>query len=78
MTHWFRKNVLLNIWGRGNDSRAKFKIGQEVRIISTPPGFEQWIGEIVKIRGMNRPDGDFEYITTKYPICLWEDRLEAV
>lgn len=78
MTRWFRKNFLLDLWGRGNDSSAKFKIGQEVRIISAPPGFEQWIGEVVKIRGMNRPDENFEYITTKYPICLWEDRLEAV
>lgn len=78
MTRWFRKNFLLNLWGRGNDSSAKFRIGQEVRIISAPSGFEQWVGKVVKIRGMNRPDTAFEYITTEYPLCLWEDRLEEI
>lgn len=82
MTSWFKKDIIAKHWGRGNDSSARFKVGQEVKIISAPPGFKEWIGTAVKVRAMNLTDfGDgeqaFEYLLTKYPLVLWEEELEA-
>jgi hypothetical protein len=76
---WFRKNVLLKFWGRKNLPGARFRIRQEVKIVHTPEHLRDRKDRIVRIRGMNKVDGDdFEYITTQYPFMLYQDDLKEI